>query len=231
MDDESFRTELATLIEQGEAVRLSGKTVIASDYKDTLGRQLSKILRDYHDANPLQAGMRKDELRGKLLPGREISLVDKIFGLYEEDGVIRADSQKVALAEFKIVYSAADKVLSEEIAKEFLDAAYMPPTLEEVMAKYPKNGASAKRVFDALLDTGVLVVASPAQQMFFHADIVDKAFAKVSQFIADNGGEITLAQFRDLIDASRKYALPLLEYFDRQGMTRKVGDVRVLAKQ
>lgn len=230
MDDDTFRTELAALIEQGEAVRLSGKTVIATDYKDTLGRQMAKILRDYHDQNPLQAGMRKDELRGKLLPGRENSLVDKVLALYEEDGVIRMDNQKVALADFEIVYSDADKALSDEIAKTFLDAAYMPPTLDEVMANYPKNAAAAKRVFDALMDTGVLVVVSPAQQMFFHRDIVDAAWGLVTGFVADNGGEITLAQFRDLIGASRKYALPILEYFDRQGMTRKVGDARVLAK-
>ncbi len=227
MDDAGFRKELAALLEAGEVVRLSGKTAISADYKETLGRQLAKILRDYHDQNPLQAGMRRDELRGKLLPGREMSLADKVLALYEEEGLICAVGRRVALAGFKIVYSEADKKLSDEIANKFLTAGYMPPSLEELMAAYPKNAADAKRVFDALLDTGVLLVVSP--QMFFHADKVKEAFQMIQNAAAQNG-EFTLAQFRDMIDASRKYALPLLEYFDRQGLTRKVGDVRVLAK-
>lgn len=226
MDDETFKKELETLLMQGAAIRLSGKTVISADYKDTLGRQLAKTLRDYHEKNPLQAGMRRDELRGKMMPGREISLADKVLGLYQEEGLIKINGQKAALASFEIVYTPADKALFDAIAKKFLDAQYMPPSLEEVMADYPKNAQAAKRVFDALLDTGVLVLATP--DMFFHADAAEKAWELTVQFVKENGGQITLAQFRDLICASRKYALPLLEYFDKQGKTRKIGDARVL---
>lgn len=229
MDAETFKRELDTLIEAGDVIRLSAKTVIASDYKDTLGRRLVKLLRDYHAANPLQAGIRRDELRGKLMPGREISLADKVLALYEQDGLIRAVNQKVALSDFTIEYSEADRRLHDAIEAQFLAAEYAPPTLEELYASYPpKEKAAVKRVFEAMLETGTVLMTSP--QMYFRADTVAKAWGLIEAFAAENG-QITLAQFRDMIGTSRKFALSLLEYFDRQGRTQMQGDARVLARK
>lgn len=229
MDGDAFRGALDTLLEDGRAVRLSAKTVIAMDYKDTLGRQLVKLLRDYHAANPLQAGMRRDELRGKLMPGREISLADKVLALFEQDGLIAAVGQKVALSDFRIEYSENDRRIHDAIEAQFLTSEYTPPSLEEIYAEYPpKQKVDVKRVFDAMLETGAVVMTSP--QMYFRAETVAKARDMLVTFAAENG-QITLAQFRDMIGASRKFALSLLEYFDRQGITRMVGDARVLARK
>lgn len=226
LDDATFKAELEALIEQGSVIRLSTRTAIAADYRDTLGRQLQKLLRDYHTANPLQAGMRRDELRGKLLPGRENALADKVLALYEAQGLTVANGQKVALAGFEIQFSPVDKALYDQMAQLFLDAAFAPPTVEEAYA-LAKDKAAAKRVFDALVDGGVVVMA--AQQMPFHARVVADAWQKLVDFVAQKG-EITLAEFRDLTGTSRKYALPLLEHFDAKGQTKKVGDARVLVQ-
>ncbi len=224
MDDATFKTELEGLIESGQVVRLSSRTAISADFEETLGRRLVKIMRDYHKQNPLQSGMRKDELRGKLLPGREIGLADKVLSLFEADGLITIDGQKAALAGFKIEYSDADKKLSETIEKFFADAAFTPPSPDEAYTK-SKDRAAVKRVYDALCESGALVVTP--SQMVFHRDAVNEAWKMVREF-AEQNGQITLAEFRDLIGASRKYALPLLELFDRQGKTKKIDDARVL---
>ncbi len=228
MDADTFKAELDSLIADGNVLRLSAKTAIAADFKDTLGRRLSKILRDYHAANPLQAGMRRDELRGRLMPGREISLADKMLALYEQDGLIVSAGPKVSLHDFRVTYSEGDQRVRDAIEAQFLAAEFTPPSPDELFALHPKEKAAAKRVFDALMDTGVLMMVAP--QMVFRADTVDKAWAMVAAFIAENG-QITLAQFRDMIGASRKYALALLEYFDKQSRTRMEGDARVLVKK
>ncbi len=228
MDGDTFREKLEVLIAEGSVIRLSTKTAIAVDFKDTLGRRLSKILRDYHAANPLQAGMRRDELRGRLMPGREISLADKMLALYEQEGLITVLGPKIALSGFTIEYSESEKRLLAAIEAQFAAAAFMPPSTEELLAMHLKEKTAARRVLDAMLDTGVLVMVAP--QMVFRCDAVEKAWTLVETFTRENGA-VTLAQFRDMIGASRKYALPLLEYFDRQGWTRMENDARVLVKK
>ncbi len=228
MDAETFREKLESLIAEGSVIRLSAKTAIAADFKDTLGRRLSKILRDYHAANPLQAGMRRDELRARLMPGREISLCDKMLSLYEQDGMIVSAGLKVALADFRVEYSESDRKLKDEMDALFSANEFTPPAPEDLLALRPRDKAACKRVYDALLDTGALTMTTP--QMVFRTDTVDKAWRMIEAFARENG-RITLAQFRDMIGASRKYALSLLEYFDRLGWTRMENDARVLVKK
>lgn len=225
MDNEKFRTLLETLLAEGSAVRLSTKTAVSTEYIDALGRKLHKLLRDYHAANPLQAGMRRDELRGRLLPKREISLVDRILSYFEQNRLIIAVGPKLALSDFQIVYTEDEKKVSERIVSALRENEYAPPSLEELFAMFPREKMIVKRVFDALLDSGVLVMTSG--QVFFLSESVEKAWQALAQFIATHG-QITLAAFRDIIGTSRKYALPLLEYYDKEGRTRMIGDARFL---
>lgn len=226
IEDDVFKAELGDLIDKGAVLRLSSRTAISAEYRDTLGRQVTKLLRDYHISNPLQTGMRRDELRGKLLPGREISLTDKVLSLLEDMGIVVSVGQKLALADFQVQFSPADKKLYDEISDMYKNSGFAPPTVEEAYS-LTKDKAAAKRVFDALVDGGELIIAP--QQMPFHRQVVEDALDKMKDFTAQQG-QITLAEFRDLTGTSRKYALPLLEYFDNKGITRKVGDARVLLK-
>ncbi len=225
MDDEAFRHELGTLVSEGRVRTVSAKVAVGAQYLGLLLEKLRSLLSAYHKDNPLQAGMRRDELRGKLLPGLENSLADKVLALFEEDGEIVLKEQKVALAGFKIEYSEKEAQLAAEIERMFLAGGFSPPSLEEVLAHYPKDKPTAKRVFDALLESGTLTLASA--QIFFHTSLVQKAQEETRVFIKENGS-VTLAQFRDLVGTSRKFALPLLEYFDRERFTRMQGDARVL---
>lgn len=228
MENEAFRAVLEELLAEGHAQRLSAKVVIAAAYKESLGRRLQKILRDYHAANPLQAGMRRDELRGRLLPGRETQLADRVFALYAEDGLIRIIDQKIALFDFTIQYTESEKRISEQIITQFRQAEFAPPSLEEIYALHPKEKALMKRVTDALIDEGILQPTAP--QMLFLTESVEKAWASLAEFAREHG-RITLAEFRDIIGTSRKFALSLLEYYDRLGRTRMEGDARVLARR
>ncbi len=225
LDDETFRSELEQLLKEKRVRMVSAKVAMGTQYQHQLGEKLHNILSCYHEENPLQAGMRRDELRGKLLHKCEISLADKVLALFEEDALIIFKDQKVALAGFTIQFSEKDAKMATEIEQLFLNGGFAPPSIEEALAPYTKEKAAAKRVFDALLDNGTLTLASP--QIFFHSNIIAQAKEQTKTFIEQNGS-ITLAQFRDLFSTSRKFALPILEYFDNQRFTRKKDDVRVL---
>ena len=228
MDGKTFHDTLESLIAEGSVVRLSAKTVVAAAFRDTLGVRLTQILREYHATNPLQVGMRRDELRGRLMPGLEKSLADRMLALFEQEGLIAASGTKIALSGFSVEYSESDKRLLAEIETHLRASEFTPPSQEDFYALYPKEKAVLKRIFEALLDAGSLIMVAP--QMVFLRETVEKAWEMVEAFIRQHG-QITVAQFRDMIGASRKYALALLEYFDRQSWTRLVNDARVLDKK
>jgi len=230
MDSKTFHDTLESLISEGSVVRLSAKTIIAAAFKDVLGVQLTQILRDYHKANPLQAGIRRDELRGRLMPRLEKSLADKVLSLFEQDGLITSPSSgsKIALSSFSVIFSESDKRLLAEIEARMSASEFTPPSLDDFILLFPKDKDALKRIFDAQIDAGSLIMVAP--QMVFLSETVEKAWGIVEAFIRQHE-QITVAQFRDTIGASRKYALPLLEYFDRQGWTRMVNDARVLDKK
>ncbi|MDL2254563.1 selenocysteine-specific translation elongation factor, partial [Ruminococcaceae bacterium OttesenSCG-928-I18] len=225
LDDETFQREYETLVGEGRVIPLSGKVSIGIGFKKQLGEKVRRLLSDFHRDNPLQAGMRRDELRNRVLPGWELSLADKALAVYEQEGLVVSKGQKMALADFTVEYSESDKKMAADMEKLFLDGGYSPPSLDEVLARYPKDKVGAKRVFDALLENGTLYLASP--QVFFHSTIAQDAKEKVRAHIEQNG-QITLAEFRDLSGTSRKFALPMLESLDRQKFTRMQGDARVL---
>jgi len=228
MDSETFKAALETLIHDGSVLRLSLKTLIAAAFKNNLSLQLMQILKGYHADNPLQAGMRRDELRGRLMPGLDIPRADKMLDYFLQEHVITAAGPKIALYGFVVEYSDDDKRLLNEIESRLRTSGFMPPSQEELFGLYPKDKAALKRIFDAQLDTGNFIMVAP--QMIFSRETLDRAWELAKAFIQENG-QITLAQFRDIIGASRKFALPLLEYFDKQGLTRMEQDARVLDKK
>jgi len=197
-------------------IYLLGNRAIDVNYKNILGEKLGKLLSDYHEQNPLQEGMRRDELKSRLLPGRDSSAADHVLAIFADEGTVKISGQIVALAGF--TSSSAADPLAEEIEMQFRDAGYSPPGTEGMN----------KKVLEALLARGTLVSVAP--QMYFHKDIYAGAMAQVIAFITREG-QITLAQMRDISGTSRKFALALLEHFDRRGVTKKVGDARVLAKK
>lgn len=227
LEDAVFQQDLNTLEQAGSVFRLSDTVAISEAYKRTLGRALQEILDAYHKANPLQAGMRRDELRSRLLPGREQALADRVLELFAADGSITLDKQKAARAGFEVQYSETDRKLADQMQALYQQAGYAPPAMDEVYALDPRHKANIDRVFQAMLADGALVMTDP--QVVFSGAVLEDAKEQVRAYLTQHG-EITLAQFRDLSGTSRKFALSLLEYFDRHGLTKKVGDVRVLAR-
>lgn len=227
-DKSTFKNELDKLTKAGKVWVISDKTAIDSVSMEKLAKSAEKLLRDYHKENPLQAGMRIDEFRSRLLPGCDATIADALIDILEKNGVLVSENQKVRLKSFKPKTDGGINQLSEKIEAAFKDAGCAPPTPEELNEAFPKQKDSIKKVLEAMLAEGKLVKVAP--QMYFHRGAVDDAVSSVTGFITENG-QITLAEFRTASNTSRKFALALLEYFDRHGLTKKVGDTRVLARK
>jgi selenocysteine-specific elongation factor len=115
--------------------------------------------------------------------------------------------------------------LLNEIEAAFLAAGYQPPRAEEVFDKLNLGKGHDKALLQVLLDQGRAVRLK--ENVVFHRSNLDKAESLLVAYLRDHR-EITPIEFKDLLGVSRKYAIPLLEYFDSQRITIRVGDKRIL---
>jgi selenocysteine-specific elongation factor len=135
---------------------------------------------------------------------------------------------KVNLSEYKVVVDKDLDATIKKIEKIFLDAGFKPPDFKMLLAQDIGPEPIVKKAYRYMLDTGLLINAGEGVVM--HKKYVEEAEQKLIDYLKKNK-EIKVSQFRDLLDASRKFVLPLLIYFDTRGVTIKRGDVRILGQK
>jgi len=227
LDLEAFNRELDTLAADGKITRLGDKNAIDAGFRVTLSANVAKFLRGYHQENPLQSGIRKEELRSRILPGIKPHLFDCVLQVYADDNIVRVQDGRVALHDFEIAYSEAQRALRDDFELRLKNDGFTPPSIEELVLPWQKNKKVAQQVLEAMLAEGSIIATEAG--IVFASSVIEEAKAAFLKLAEANDASVTLAQFRDAVQTSRKFALSLLEFFDRIGFTRKVGDVRTPA--
>ena len=217
---EQFDQQIQKLIKDKIAFRISDNVVIHVDYLNHLKDVAVKMLTAYHAENPLRDGMKRDEFRGKFIKYEDMSVVDKITDSLVNRKVLKIVNGCVALYDFE----AQTDNNQELIEKAFYEGGFSPESPDQIAARFPKI-KNFKAVLEALVNSGKLVRVE--DKILLHVDYYNKALEMAKEHIAKNG-QITLAEMRDLMGASRKFAVAVLEYWDRRNITKKVGDARVL---
>ena len=215
---EQFEQQINKLIKDKVAFRVSDNVVIHTDYLNRLKDSAVKLLESYHKENPLREGMKKDEFRNKLIKYEDISVVDKITDSLVNRKVLKYVNNCVALADFEVQQDNNQ----QEIENAFLQGGFSPESPDQIAARFPKV-KNFKQVLESLVNTGKLVRVE--EKILLHADYYHKALTLAKEHV-DQNGQITLAEMRDLMGASRKFAVAVLEYWDKRGITKKVGDAR-----
>jgi selenocysteine-specific elongation factor len=178
------------------------------------------ILAQYHKANPLQRGLAKEELRSRELAGAPAYLLDELLActkdIVVEGDLVRLVSHRVALKQDE------DEALAK-IEEAFHQGALAVPSIKEVLAKCGVEPARSRTLLQILLRNRKLVRVS--DELIFHASALDHLRAVLA---ARKGSHFSVADFKDWTGVSRKYAIPLLEFLDREHATRREGDSRVV---
>ncbi len=217
---EQFDQQIQKLLKDKTAFRVSDNIVIHSDYLTHLKDTAVRLLSAYHQENPLRDGMKKDEFRSKFLHFDDIAVIDKITDSLVNRKFLKYVNGCVALADFEV---QKDDNL-EEIEAAFREGGFSPESPDQIATRFPKV-KNYRQVVESLVNTGHLVRVE--DKILLHVDYYEKALSMAKEHIAQNG-QITLAEMRDLMGASRKFAVAVLEYWDRRNITKKVGDARVL---
>jgi selenocysteine-specific elongation factor len=180
----------------------------------------------FHRDNPLKAAMFTEELRSKFP-----RMADKVFAALLRDltaaGDLEVSRDKVKLTTHAVTLSPARQALLEALEDRFRQAAFQPPSAEEALSTQEANTAEVHELLQVLVDQQKLVRLKG--EIFYHCDALAEIERQLRTHLEAHQ-EITAGAFRDLLQISRKYAIPLLEYFDNQRLTIRIGDKRVLRK-
>jgi selenocysteine-specific elongation factor len=181
---------------------------------------MTEALRAHHAAHPLLPGMDVAEARAalaELATTRDHELADAVLARLAEGGVIVRDAGLVRLPTHRPSTSGRED--ASRLIEAVASAEPTPPAVRDLV----QQGFGAELI-RAVCANGDLVRASA--DLVFTRGFVDRAEA-ILRTHASSGG-ITVSEFRERLGTTRKYALPLLEYFDGRGVTRRAGEVRVL---
>jgi selenocysteine-specific elongation factor len=208
------------------AFSAEGEKVYATENKwRRLKERILPTLKDFHAAHPLVAGMDMEELRGKL----PYQLSPKIFRAVVEnltaEKSVAKEGNLLRLAEHRIQLGGQERSLMEKIKKVLGEQPMSPPELKQIEKEIGVGRAKITEVIHLLEREGSVVRV--ATDLYFLSTCVDKVKGVLYKYLSEKG-EITAASFRDLLGSSRKYTIALLEYFDREGTTVRIGDIRRL---
>jgi selenocysteine-specific elongation factor len=213
---------LAALAQKNQIVQ-AGDLRIAADVFKKARENAMAALEAFHKANPLVAGISKEELRSKL--GLNQTVMEAVLAQLARDKKAEATAEQVRLAGRGVELKDDEAKAKEQIEKAFADAGLKVPLMKEVLAALPVDKTRAQKLVTLLLRDRVLVKL--ADELVFH----HSALQQLRQILAGQKAtspKIDVGKFKDLTGVSRKYAIPLLEYLDRERVTRRVGDERVI---
>jgi selenocysteine-specific elongation factor len=219
------------LISENKAVLLDKTrgTFYAKQNIDKINDTVLNILKEYHKDNPTSTGMPRLELFTKIGKGMDKNLLDYTLVKLADNKMIKMSTDnKINLFGFRVMLDKDIDTAVKKLEKIFLDAGYKPPAYNEIMEKKLGDEKIVKKAHRYMIDSGILI--SVGDNMVFHKKYVDEAQEKLIEFLKKHK-QARISHFRDIIGASRKYALPLLIYFDTRNITIKRGDVRILGQK
>ena len=179
----------------------------------------------FHHAGPLKPGMSREELRSRA-GGADERVFAFLLSALSADGTVKTERDKVRLASHEVRLSPDQQRVVDRLEDDFLRAEAAPPSAEEALGRAGLVGGDEEHeLFQVLVQAGKLVRVK--ESLFFHARALDTIQTKLVALLRERK-EIGPADIKDLLGISRKYAIPLLEFFDQRRVTARVGERRIL---
>jgi selenocysteine-specific elongation factor len=202
--------------------------LVAAPVVEELSKAILAVVARYHQDNPLKTGLAREELRSGFKPPVEAKLFQHTLDTLLKKKEIVQEQAEVRLPGFAVTLQVDEQELQSKILGLYREGGITPPILSEVMASlrdFPEK--QVNQVFSLLLQDKKLVKVS--ESLYFDPQSLDRLADKLSAYIQKEG-DIDPPRFKDLTGLTRKFSIPILEYFDRIKLTIRVGDKRVLRK-
>jgi selenocysteine-specific elongation factor len=215
-----IEAELAPALQSGLILRIGDRFVHAPAIHE-LQRSMLSTVAHFHRKNPLVGGIAREELREQV--GASAEVFEATVSMLIRDKKLEPAGDVVRLPGHGVVLKDEEAESKKKIEDAFASAGLKVPALSEVMAGLRVDKVRAQKIVTLLLRDKVLTKVS--DELVFHRSALDELRRQMAAYKAQSP-KIDVAKFKELTGVSRKYAIPLLEYLDRERVTRRVGDVR-----
>jgi selenocysteine-specific elongation factor len=186
---------------------------------------IRKTVEAFHRANPLLPGIPKQELRARAGRAR-VEMFEAALGDLVAARTLVLTGDLVAQAGREISLSTEETRAKELIEREFESAGLTVPGFASMLAKLPVDAPRAQKILQILLREKVLVKIS--SDLVFHRSTLQRLREMLAKYRKERGARLPITAFKELTGITRKYAIPLLEHLDREQVTRRAGDERVI---
>jgi selenocysteine-specific elongation factor len=200
--------------------------MVHADRVAELEVRILDTLKALHEANPLLTTHDRPKTLALLDYVGDEQLIQAVTDRLIKAKKLVGDAKRVARADFKPKLSANQRKLKDKIVEAHATAGFQPPEPKDFAPQAAGNAASLKDIFEVAVAEGLLVRVAP--EVYLHADTELVMRDRVTERLRGNPGA-TVAEIRDLLGTTRKFAVPICEYLDRVGVTKREGDIRVLA--
>lgn len=225
-----IREALENLFSAKKAFLLDNEdiTVISARFFNQVEENIVRTVTDYHKNNPLNAGISKEELKVSI--GNYVSpkLYNMVLGALNKKGTLVSDKDSVRMAKHQVELAEDLDSLRRDITQIYKEAGLAPPSIKEVIGKFDSQKSKAQSIINLMLKEGDLIKIN--EELCFWGEILTNLRNDYKAMLIKDG-KATPASFKDLTGLSRKYIIPLMEYFDMNKLTVRVGDHRILREK
>ena len=219
-----IRQALDQLVQGKEMIAVGAEDprYVHTKLHEVLKGEIVRCLRDFHKKSPMALGLSKEELKTKLPKAMGPRFFQLILQQMIESNQVAVEREKIRLSGHQI--SVREELLGA-VEKTVRNGRLSPPSVKEMVDRFSLAQEDLKNHLELLVNRGVLIRMK--SDLYFHHEAISRFKETLVGFIRNNG-EITTAQFKDLTQVSRKFAIPLMEYFDGIKVTIRIGDKRIL---
>lgn len=221
---DTVKAVLSTLVAENKVFMLGNNNVVHRNFYEKTKEELITILQIYHKNNPLKVGMLREELRSKLFPKIKNKTVDILIDTFAQNQIVKIQEKYIALYDFNIIYSPIHTQIKKQLEEIYLKNPYSTPRFEDIIQSMDFKQVDIDQVFNAILGDTLIKLN---QEIVVHIKSYEEAKSRLTDYVKENGS-ITLSEFRDILNTSRKYAMALLEYFDNEKFTKRIDEKRIL---
>lgn len=224
--DEVIEDALKKALANKSILRLE-TTAIGLEVYDDLKRAIVREIEGHHKREPLARGLPRESLRERFFAGASPEMFRDVMTQFERDGAFVSDKEIVRSREHSRELSSEDTQAKEKLEAAFQKAGVAPPSLSDAFSAAGLDTSRGRKILQLLTDSGALVKVHG--DMLFHRGALDELTKKLRGYASKTSDHsIDVGSFKELAGISRKYAIPLLEHFDRQRVTRREGDRRII---
>jgi selenocysteine-specific elongation factor len=213
---------------RGGAVLDAEGMLVGAEVLRGLARAAVEEVEAHHKREPLSRGLARETLRERVFTRAAPEIFRAALKSAEDEGALVSERELVRASGHSLELSPEDAAARERLEQIYRDAALEAPALEDALARAGGGRERARKILQLLIDAGALVRVR--EDLLFHREALDALVAALRAYAESHGPErlIDVAAFKELSGVSRKYAIPLLEHFDRTRVTRRAGDRRLI---